>query len=421
MYKTFAILLFSLFFISCSQQKVKPIAANEKVFAQEDAYIMFALQAEEKKDYQSATELFDILYDKSSKKEYLYRSLENMLAAKENEKVISRVDVLLSTMPDDAKLLRYKVIALFDLSRLDEAIALSVALSKKTKEPKDYLLTSDIYIKRQEYDLAVKYLESAYAKEHNEQILDKMSIILYVNLDRKKEAIALLETHSRMLGCSERVCSRLIAFYANDNNLDGLLSTYLRLYEVHKSEAIAKKIIQIYTYKRDYVNLTAFLEKSHMDDALLLELYASTKNYAKAYPLADKLYSETADKNYLGQSAIYEYESAENNITQKLLSRVVEKLEKVTNTQSDPIYLNYLGYILIDHDKDIHKGMSYIDKALKIKPNSAYYLDSKAWGYYKLGECKKAQKMMQKVTALEGGDNPEVKLHVKKIEQCLKQ
>jgi len=421
MNKTVVILLLALSFISCSQQKAKPIAANEKAFAQEDAYIMFALEAEEKKDYQSATELFDILYDKSSKKEYLYRSLENRLAAKEYENVISRVDALSSVGDYDGKLIRYKVIALFNLNRLDEAIVLSVDLSSKTKKPNDYLLTSDIYIKRQEYDLAVKYLESAYAKEHNEQILDKMSIILYVNLERKKEAIALLETHSRMLGCSKRVCSRLIAFYANDNNLDGLLSTYLRLYEVDKSEAIAKKIIQIYSYKRDYTNLTLFLEKSHSDDEVLLQLYTSTKNYAKAYPLADELYEETADINYLGQSAIYEYESAGKNVSQKLLTSVVAKLEKVTQVDDDPIYINYLGYILIDHDVDIKKGMKYIERVLKIKPNSAYYLDSKAWGYYKLGACTKAKKLMQKVTTLEGGDDPEVKLHMKKIEECLKQ
>ena len=63
--------------------------------------------------------------------------------------------------------------------------------------------------------------------------------------------------------------------------------------------------------------------------------------------------------------------------------------------------------------------MSYIDDVLKLQPNSGYYLDSKAWGYYKLGNCKKAKVIMNHVLKLEGGTDEEVKEHVQKIEQCL--
>ena len=83
------------------------------------------------------------------------------------------------------------------------------------------------------------------------------------------------------------------------------------------------------------------------------------------------------------------------------------------------LYLNYLGYILIDHNIDVKKGMDYVKKALKNEPNSAYYLDSLAWGYYKLGNCKRADAIMQKVVALGEGDQPEVKEHIEMIKKCL--
>jgi Tfp pilus assembly protein PilF len=79
-----------------------------------------------------------------------------------------------------------------------------------------------------------------------------------------------------------------------------------------------------------------------------------------------------------------------------------------------------LGYILIDHDVNIQEGMQYVQKALEKEPDSSYYLDSLAWGHYKLGECQEASEIMKKVVNLEGGDNAEVLLHIKAIEKCLK-
>lgn len=417
MFRTSLLIIVALFLISCSSKLVSP---NEKAFAAEDDYILFALRAEQVGNYKMASTLFEELYEKSSKKEYLYRSLESELEAKNYEKLIERVDALLEEEDFNAKLIRLKTLCYIALHNLDAALKLSVSLAAKTKKADDYLLASDVYVKRQEFDMAVKYLESAYAREYNEKILDKMSIVLYVNLGRKKDAIAELETHSRIFGCSQLICNRLIAFYSNDNNVNGLLSAYLRFYDTYKSEKIAKKIIQIYTYKRDYLGLMDFLERYHSDDTLLLQLYTSVKNYKKAYQLSDRLYDETSELDYLGQSAIYEYESAKDKKSKELLNHVVSKLTQVTESLKKPLYLNYLGYILIDHELDIKKGMDYIHTVLKYQPDSSFYLDSLAWGYYKLGNCQKAKKIMNRVVTLEGGDDPEVKAHVQKIEKCLK-
>ncbi len=420
MIKVISLITLLLTLSSCILNTPHPVVSNEKTFELEDMYIVFALRAEQLHDYKTASNFFNILYQKSKKKEYFYRSIQNDLLAKKYNKVIQRVDTLSKDTVFDVTLARFKVIALFEQNRLDEAIKLSVVLAAKTKIPNDYLLTSDIYTKRKEFDLAVRYLESAYEKEHNEKILDKMSIILYINLDKKKEAIAYLETHSRMMGCSELICHRLAAFYSNDNNVEGLLSTYLRLYKYKKDESIAKKIIQTYTYKGDYLSLISFLEESGSDDEVLLQLYVFLKKYEKAYKLADKLYEESGDIDYLGQSAIYEYEINGVHTIQKVVQKVIEKLKHVVVMKKDAKYLNYLGYIMIEHDIDVEDGLHFVDDALVIKPESVYYLDSRAWGYYKLGQCKKAKQIITKVLTLEGGDDPEVLGHKKIIDRCVK-
>ena len=392
---------------------------SQKSFEAEDAYILYALRAEEIGDSKSAVKLFNTLYEKSSKKEYLYKMLTNQIASREYQAVIQKVDKVTLGSLDDYKLTRLKIIALYQLHKYEKAQKIAAALVTKSQVTNDYLLLSDIYLKQSKDTLALKSLENAYGKEYDEKILDKLSVLLFVNLNRPKEAIAKLETHSRIRGCSEIICKRLIGFYSKTQNLDGILATYLRMYEKDKNEAVAKKIIQIYGYKKEYQSMIAFLEKYDIDAETLLELYTVTKEYKKAFHLADKLYKNSGDISYLGQSAIFEYESANKQNNRKVLQSVVKKLEAVVKKENSPLYENYLGYVLIDHEIDIKKGMQHIQNVLLVKPDSGYYLDSLAWGYYKLHQCTKAKKIMEKVVKLEGGDDPEVIKHVKIINKCV--
>ncbi|HEY9203714.1 MAG TPA: hypothetical protein VIM82_05225 [Sulfurimonas sp.] len=416
----FSLLVTALIFIlGCSSKDVE-VKGHEKVFEYEDLYILNALLFEERQDYKNSSDIFNTLYLKTGKKEYLYRSLRDELAANENELVISRADDALGDEIDDFELVRIKIVALMRAQRLLEAKELGLRLVSKSNNVDDYLLVSEIYVKLKQFDTAVKYLEGAYIKDYNEKILEKIAVILYVNLERKKDAIAQLETHSRIHGCTKFICSKLIGFYSNDNNVDGLLSTYLRLYKIDSSRDIGEKIVQIYGYKKDYKKMIEFLEQSGINNELLLQLYIKMKNYKKAVGVAKELYDESGDASYLGQSAIFEYESAENKSDKAMHKSVISKLKEVIETKREGMYLNYLGYLLIDHDIDVKKGIEYIKEALKIEPNSIYYLDSLAWGYYKLGDCKRAAKIMKKVSNMDGSSNSEVVEHIEAIKKCNK-
>ncbi len=419
--KLFISLALLVLYVGCGAKPSVETNINQKTFEKEDMYILIALRLEQLKDYKSSADVFNALYEQTKRKEYLYRSLRNNLAANNNKKVVLKVNQIAKNNIDDFELVRIKIVALVKLEKLKEAKILALRLVQKTKLIDDYLLVSELYVKLKEFNTAVKYLESAYIKDYNEKILDKMAIILYVNLERQREAIAQLETHSRIYGCSRIICSRLIGLYSNENNIEGLLSTYLRIYKVNPHKIIAQKIVQLYSYKKDYKNMIDFLQKSRVDDELLLQLYVQFKEYKKASPLAYEMYKDSGDVSHLGQSAIFEYESTKNKNNKIMQKSVVNKLTKVVNKKKDGIYLNYLGYLLIDHDIDVRKGLAYVQEALKIESNSIYYLDSLAWGYYKLGECKKAQNVINRVKNMEGSSNKEVVKHIEMIDKCNKE
>ena len=394
------------------------VAPNKKIFAQEDSLIMFALRAEQVGDFKSAATLFEQLYDGSKRKEYIYRSLQNRLYLKENELVITYVDKITHSAVNDFVLTRLKVVALMQEKRFTEAENLAISLVQKTKTESDYILLSDIYASQKKFNEAIVYLESGYSQENSEKILDKMALLLYVNLERKKDAIAYLETHTMVHGCSINICKRLISLYGNEKNIDGLLSTYLKYYKINSNPAVAAQIIQLYGYKQQYPQLIIFLEETGSDDKILLDLYVNAKNYKKAFPLAKNIYDDTGETHYLGNSIIYEYESQKNKNDKAFLSKISKKFEKVLEHDDASLYLNYFGYILIDHNVDVDKGMEYVKRALEQDPESSYYLDSLAWGHYKRNECVQALKIMEKVRKLEGGDDPEVVHHHKLIKKC---
>ncbi len=55
---------------------------------------------------------------------------------------------------------------------------------------------------------------------------------------------------------------------------------------------------------------------------------------------------------------------------------------------------------------------------MSIKPNNSYYLDSLAWGYYKLNMCRKALNAMKKVIDIEGIEEEDIAMHWRAIQKC---
>jgi len=414
---SFLLLLFS----GCSSHTVEEVKSpGEKAFFEEDEYILYALRAEELKQFSTASKLFDVLYTRSGKNDYLYRSLSDQLKARELDALLIRTTALLEKDPDDLEVRRFEVLALIKKKEYEQAKVKALVLVEMSHESEDYLLVSETYSKQRRYDQAVKYLESAYAIDYDERILDKMAIILYVDLGRKEDAISYLETHSRLNGCSKLICGRLAGFYSEGNDVDGMLSTYLRLYELDHEDEYAQAIVKIYNYQKKYLKLMLFLQKSGADDPMLLQLYINNKSYKKAAELARKLYEDRGDVGFLGQYGIFTYESATDKDDPKMLHEVMQTLENVLAQSDDPLYLNYIGYLLIDHDMDVPRGMEYVKEALNAEPDSAFYLDSLAWGHYKLGECQTAMHLMREVEKEIGTKDPEVESHVEAIKNCLK-
>lgn len=55
-----------------------------------------------------------------------------------------------------------------------------------------------------------------------------------------------------------------------------------------------------------------------------------------------------------------------------------------------PFVLNYLGYSWIDQGLNIERAQDMIRRAVKLRPNDGYIIDSLGWGYYRVGKYEDA-------------------------------
>jgi Flp pilus assembly protein TadD len=80
-------------------------------------------------------------------------------------------------------------------------------------------------------------------------------------------------------------------------------------------------------------------------------------------------------------------------------------LQRAIQLSADqPLVLNYLGYTWIDQNRNLKQGLSLIEKAVRLKPDDGYIVDSLGWAYYRLGNFKEAVRHLERAVELKPED-----------------
>ncbi len=66
--------------------------------------------------------------------------------------------------------------------------------------------------------------------------------------------------------------------------------------------------------------------------------------------------------------------------------------------------LNFLGYLLADHDRQLPEAESLVRRALAQDPDNGAYLDSWGWVLFRLGRYEEARKALERAVDATGGD-----------------
>jgi tetratricopeptide (TPR) repeat protein len=129
--------------------------------------------------------------------------------------------------------------------------------------------------------------------------------------------------------------------------------------------------------------------------------YSSAKDYPAALRAltAAELIAKTTETNRLTESLYFQLGAMhERNKDYETADKYFRKcLERDPNFAEA---LNYLGYMWAEQGKKLDEAYELIDKAVKLEPENAAFLDSMAWVLYQQGKAKEALPWMEKALKL---------------------
>jgi tetratricopeptide (TPR) repeat protein len=70
----------------------------------------------------------------------------------------------------------------------------------------------------------------------------------------------------------------------------------------------------------------------------------------------------------------------------------------------EPLVLNYLGYSMIEKKINLSEALKMVKKAVELKPNDGYIVDSLGWAYFQLGDYEEAAIQIERAVDLNPAD-----------------
>ncbi|RDU67023.1 ATP-dependent nuclease [Helicobacter didelphidarum] len=345
-------------------------------------------------------------------------------------------------------------------------------LSKDNEDSETNLIIAENHVRNREYNLAIILLEknlsinptlqthyilsNLYMREKMpEKALehfivvynDEMSVGTKFRLEAFNQIVTIyleqnqidkaLEYLNSFIASNEYEINiqNFVILYAKMNKLEILKDNLQKRFLESQNIENARMLVGILVELKQYGEAIGILLDNQSllgtdGQEILMYVYAEISEFKNANNIAKYLYKETNQIQYLGLSAVYEFEllPVKDNATLQptitTLKFVIDERNKQLKTQNkklgqdEAFYYNFLGYLLIDYDIDINAGLEYVSTALAITPNSVEYLDSLAWGFYKSKNCKKAQETIRLIPVEKIQNLQEVQEHYNLIQQC---
>ncbi|MBK8908048.1 MAG: tetratricopeptide repeat protein [Rhodospirillales bacterium] len=69
-----------------------------------------------------------------------------------------------------------------------------------------------------------------------------------------------------------------------------------------------------------------------------------------------------------------------------------------------PLVLNYLGYSWVEQGRHLERALGMIEKAVSLRPEDGYIVDSLGWAHYRLGNFEQAITHLEQAVELQPGD-----------------
>ncbi len=291
---------------------------------------------------------------------------------------------------------------------------------------------------------AVRIYEQLYRMDPTDEETTNRMIELYRELGNLEDALALLEELERASVAEKKAGSRpavqmqkafilwelkrfqqasdLLSKLSKDNpesdRLRYLAAVGLERTEQWKAALDAYAAVppnSAFRYHADFRMIVIFKELKRWDDAIelgrktlasaqaewdawgmLSGVYADAERYKDAIEVTDDGWKKFPTRpRLLFLKGVYQEKAGDREGCIETMRQVIVK--DPTNSSA----YNYLGYLFVERGENLDEAETLIRKALELKPDDGFYLDSLGWLYFQKKELDKAVEFLEKALKIE--------------------
>lgn len=360
------------------------------------------------RDFASSFDEFIVLFDETHEPYYARFAAQAAIGKGDLEAAqrLAELYIKLSGDRDDSVVNKILADSYAKQGQITKALQVLERVYKQEPTPEITEVLANMYMLNQQAAKAQGLYAALYAENRNTELLKKLFMCLAFQ-QKHQEALATLSGHLLEVGCEGAFCEESLRFYEDLQGLDMAKNVFEEIYKTNPTIPNAMNLMRVLIALKQFQEAQGIAQAFPFDQGLLLDLYVMQGDYHKAQKEAKHIYAQSQNPKFLALEAIYEF-SAQEQPTRKLAESVAKKLnEAITlrqaqaqdqqQTPQDAFFYNFYGYLLIDYELNIKRGVEYVKKALAIEPYAIAYIDSLAWGYYKLGDCENALKTFAQI------------------------
>ena len=150
------------------------------------------------------------------------------------------------------------------------------------------------------------------------------------------------------------------------------------------------------------------------DDIQAYIAYGNMLRGREKYAESAKLYSQAIDKleePARGDWTLFYFRGIAYERTDQWPLAEADFKKALELYPDQPLVLNYLGYSWVDKGINLEPALEMIRKAVELRPNDGYIVDSLGWAYYRLGRYADAVTELERAVSLRA-DDPVINDHL---------
>lgn len=406
----------------------------------EDGYLLEAIEYEAQRKLDKARDMYLVLYEETKKLEYFKEAimLSSMLD-NPNATLDFANEYLANGGQKDMVLHKVFLDSYLKLGLNKQALQEAQIIAKSEDSPLIHDVLGSLYASMGDFKNALLFLNRAYKATNSQDILQKI-IALHLAQSQSKQALELLDSHIQQYGCVGNFCKFSIEVYSKFSHIDKIETIFKKAFEAQPTIENAQNLILIYAHQKKFKQASQIASQFPFKPEILLELYLAQQDYANAAKEAKHAYDENKNPYFLALQQVYTFEASDKTDTE-LIKNIAQNLAQAIKLMQAPsqetpkdkridvtlqnsqnsdmgFLLNFLGYLLIDYEFDVKGGIEHVKQALDISPTNPAYLDSLAWGYYKIKDCQNAARTFSLIPKDEVKKEEELMQHKKLIDTC---